>query len=252
MRKINVHRAMWMALAPIGASLVAASMAGAQTTTYVNTFDTSSSFQTIANYNPPPISARFDYGGYTPTNHHSVNWSAAEDHTGNGGGSVLLSWAFNGPTFGSESAAFTMDLFPTPGYQVTDISFALMVAPGSAEDSFGGNGYFQVFTRDASYNDNATPFAEELGNPSYGGPSTNDAGTWELINIPLSDAQTRAITLQDYDDGNPSSRNIQGNEAIYIDDLSVTYLSVPEPASLGLLGASIPALMLRRRRAKIC
>jgi hypothetical protein len=243
---------MWLALAPIAGSLMATSVADAQFTTYTNTFDNSSSFQTIANYNPPPIAVRYDYGGLGPTLTHTVAFAPSVDDTGNGGGSVKLGWTFYSTApdpanssfpDGSESAAFTFDLFPSPGYEVTNISFNLMVGVGSAEGSNESNGYFQVFTRDANYNDNATPFAENLGNPTYDG--SNDAGTWESINIPLSPAaQTRAITLQDYSNG------INGSETLYIDNLSVTYESVPEPASLGLLSLSIPALLARRRAKK--
>jgi hypothetical protein len=241
---------MWMALAPIGASLVATSIAGAQTATYTNTFDDSSSFQTSANYNPPPISMRFDYGGSSPTAHHSIAWTGAQDDTGNSGGSVDLGWAFAAAYDGGETSAFTSDIFPytttpdTPGYAVTDISFNLMVDPSSTKDIYGGYGYFQVATRDESYNWIDTGFNEELGDPSYN-PNGSDAGTWETINIPLSGINVRAITFQDYTD-DPSGRNINGPETIYIDNLSVTY-QVPEPASLGLLGLGVPALLMRRR-----
>jgi hypothetical protein len=245
MQSAKARRALCIALAPVAGSLMVASVGRAQYTTYTQTFDNSSSFEAgTANYNPPPIALRFDYGGYTPTNNHSVSFSSTEDDTGNGGGSAEMTWKFNGASDGSESAAFTMDLFPSPGYEVTDISFNLMVGSGSAEDGNEGNGYFQIFTRDANYNDNGTTFAEELGDPTYSG--SNDGGTWESINVPFSTpADVRALTFQDYNNG-----DINGNETLYLDNLSVTYQSVPEPASLGLLGIGAASLLARRRSRK--
>ena len=197
MRKNKVSHVMWMALAPVGASLMATSAAHAQFTTYTNTFDTAGSFQTTANYNPPPIAVRYDYGGIAPTATHSVAWTgirmtqapAAAQSSFHGSShrrrltpktcqplpspNSATSVAYPD---GSESAAFTFDLFPSPGFEVTNISFNLMVDPSSTPDAYGGYGYFQVFTRDANYNDNATPFAEELGNPTYGGIQMTEPG----------------------------------------------------------------------------
>lgn len=258
MRENKLRKAVSVALAPVGAALIATSMASAQTGTFTNTFDNSSSIVLVRDYNPPPESFVFDYGGSGPTAHHSVAWTGAENDGGPAGsGSVQLSWTFNGPSSGGATAAFTTDVFPyatgtQPGAMVTDISFNLMVDPSSTQDKYGGYGFFQVFTRDESYNVVSTPFSEELGNPSYGGPSTSDAGTWESINIPFSTpVPVRGITLQDYDDGSTTGRDIVGPETIYIDNMSITY-EVPEPASLGLLGVSLPALLMRRRsKAKL-
>lgn len=254
MRSRTVHRLEALSLATAGLCWLGASTASAQVygpNGFSDTFDTPSSVQlNVADYNPPPVTARYDYG--TGADTHTVAYSSTVDDTGNGGGSVKFTQFMDysgdngahGSGDGSGSVAFTMDLFPSPGAQVSDISFNLMVDPSSAPDAYGGYGYFQVFTRDSNYDDNATSFAEELGNPTYGAP---DDGTWESINIPFSGAgaQVRAITLQDFSD---AGRDMYGNVIYYIDNLNVTY--VPEPASLGLLGLTVPALLARRRKSQ--
>ena len=115
---------------------MATSMAGAQTATYTNTYDTSSSITTIGAgvYDGSSENWRFDYGGGVSTGSHSKPaWSSAQDATGNSGGSVKLSWADSEPAGGSSSAAFTTDLFAYPGNNVTAISFDLYVDPSSTE-----------------------------------------------------------------------------------------------------------------------
>ncbi|MGD0141410.1 MAG: PEP-CTERM sorting domain-containing protein [Tepidisphaeraceae bacterium] len=271
MRENRLRNAVLAALASVGTALMATSTAGAlQTTTYTNTFNaqTTNPTDTTPNvvyfgevYNPPPEDFRFDYGYGLPTSTAALAWSANHKSSGNysntavpPGGSVQLSWQFGSS---GDLAAFTTDIFPN-AVMVTGISFNLMVASGSATDSIGGNGYFQVFTRDAAYDDTVADAANgatitvsdnsgiynvddgwEVGNPAYAG---SDAGTWESVNIAFSPAvPLQAITFQDYDSG-----GINGQESLYIDPLSVTYV-VPEPASLGLLGIGVPALLMRRR-----
>jgi hypothetical protein len=243
MRKNRLRKAVLAASVPIGASLFAASMAGAQTATYTNTYDTAGSIETIpgGDFNPSTQNWRFEYGASTPTSNHSVGWTNTQDNTGNSGGSVELHWIWSASSDGSGSAAFTADTFPfantlpEPGYQVTQIKFDLMVGPGSTIDTYGGYGYFQMFARNESYGGFTGLINEEL-----------DAtiGQWQTFTVNFATpVPVRAITFQDYND---TTRDMNGPENWFIDNMSVTY-NVPEPASLGLLGLGVPALMLRRR-----
>jgi hypothetical protein len=247
MQDNRLRKAVLVALAPIGASLMVTSMAGAQTQTYTNTYDTSSSITTInaGVYDGSSENWRFDYGGPsdTPKADHSVSWTGTEDDTPAtepNGGSVNLSWVDSEPSGGSSAAAFTTDLFAYPGNNVTNISFDLMVGVGSPVDTYGGYGYFQLFTRNESYAEAGTSVAEELN---------ATPGTWQAFNVSFATpAQVRALTWQDFND---ATRDMNGTQNWYIDNLSITY-QVPEPASLGLLGMGIPALLMRRRaKAKI-
>lgn len=235
MREYRLRNAVLAALAPIGVSLGAASMANAQL--YTNTYDTSSSITSIKAgvYNGSSENWRFDYGGGISTGSHSnPAWSSAEDNDGDGGGSVKLSWTDSEPAGGSSSAAFTTDLFAT-AQSVTAISFDLFVAPSSPVDSYGGYGYFQMFNRNASYGGFNTLIGEEL---------SVTPGDWTSISATFATpVQVRALTWQDFND---PTRDMNGVQTWYIDDLSITY-QVPEPASLGLLGVGVPALLMRRR-----
>jgi hypothetical protein len=197
------------------------------------------------NFNPPPMGEAFDYGGFTPTLTYASAYASTTESTFTNtpnSGSIKLSWQFD-PADGGASAAFTFDVEPTPGLVATNLSFDLMVDPTSATDTYGGNGYFQVATRDGAYGYNDTGYAEELGNPTYSAP---DQGTWEHISIALSgaDATVRGITFQDYADGQGTGRPIDGTVAIYIDNISL----VPEPGSFVLLGLAAPGLIFAARR----
>ena len=69
-------------------------------------------------------------------------------------------------------------------------------------------------------------------------------GQWQTFTVNFATpVPVRAITFQDYND---TTRDMNGPENWFIDNMSVTY-NVPEPASLGLLGLGVPALLLRRR-----
>jgi hypothetical protein len=216
---------------------------------YLNTFDTSSSFVTGAanrTYNPPPAWFGFDYGTPTASSTASVSWSSNDYNNSLTSGSAKLNWTFNTTADGAGSAAFTMDLFGSAqNYSGGTLSFDIMVDPSSTLDAYGGYGYFQVFTRDGSYNDNATSFAEELGNPNYSSPASPGAGVWQSVSIALgngADSSIRALTFQDYTD---TGRNINGSETIYIDNVQLT--PVPEPSTIALAGLGIAGLFLTRR-----
>jgi len=220
---------------------------------YLNTFDTSSSFVTgNANrtYNPPPMWIGFDYGTPTATATASVSWSSNDYNNSPTSGSAALSWTFNSTSDGGGSAAFTADIYGSAqNYSGGTLSFDIMVDPSSTADIYGGYGYFQVFTRDGSYNDNATSFAEELGNPGYSSPASPGTGVWQYVSIPLgngADSSIRAVTFQDYTDG-ASGRDINGPETLYIDNIELTPAAVPEPSSIALVGLGVVGLFFVRR-----
>jgi hypothetical protein len=223
------------------------------------TFDTSASMTNTPSssfgYNPTTVpNFRFDNGTLTAGLHHSVSWTGAQDNTGNSGGAVQFNWTWSHTSDGDGSSAFDMDLTgagvePT----ISQLSFDIKVDASSAQDTFGGYGYFQVFTRNDSYSYDGTPNdivngvnvganGWELGNPTYGGPTDN---TWAHVVIPFSTpVSPRALVFQDYND---SGRNINGALTYYIDNVQLTPVAVPEPASLAFLGLGIPALLVRRR-----
>jgi hypothetical protein len=224
----------------------------------VSTFDNSSSFTTSSGFpaygsygldnntgGPQVPNVRFDNGDPTPTSTFSPTWSSTDFANSPSSGSLAVTWDWNEPAEGGGNMAFTMDIFNN-AETFTNLSFDIMVAPGSAVDQYGGIGYFQMVTRNQNYAYNGiSTFAEELGNPTYSSP---DEGTWEQINIPLpggppgtSNQIVRALTFQI----NGGGRTLQGQDTIFIDNV---VLSVPEPASLGMIAFAGPAMLLRRRR----
>jgi PEP-CTERM motif len=205
------------------------------------------------NFNPPPMGENFDYGGFTPsltaTTLYAPTTESTFTNTPNSG-SMELSWSYDAAD-GGAAAAYTLDLLPfssTPT-QYTNLSFDMMVGVGSTPDTYGGYGYFQVFTRDESYNDNDTGYNQELANPGYGSPASPGPGVWQHISINLSgvDAIIRGVTFQDYADGVGTGRPITGPEFLYIDNITLT-APVPEPTSLALLGLAIPGFLIAARR----
>jgi hypothetical protein len=255
-RENKLRKSILAAAVPIGASLVAASMASAQTQTLLNTIDAVAANPTdptpnvmsfgSPNFNPPAQTFRFEFGGQGPTVHHSASFTKTEDDTGNGGGSAKLSWTFAGSSDGSESSAFTSDIFPN-AEMVTAVSFDLMVDPSSTIGGFNRYGFFQVFNRDQNYGGFNTIYSENLGD------NGTAVGQWEHVSVTLSTPlPVRALTFQDFNNapgGGAAGDNINGPETIYIDDLSVTF-NVPEPISLGSMAIGAPLLLMRRRSRK--
>lgn len=221
---------------------------------YSQTFDTASSVEpNVRNFSPPPVGVAFDYGGFTPTATASVAYSTTENDTpGNpSSGSVELNWNFNASD-GGAAAAFTFDVLPysTPPTLFSSLSFDIMVGAGSTQDSYGGYGFFQVFTRDENYGLDDPGYFQELANPSYGSPSSPGAGVWQHMVVPLDGTDAiRGITFQDYADGQGTGRAITGPETLFIDDISLT--AVPEPTSVALLGLGLTGLFCFRRGRKV-
>jgi len=205
-----------------------------------NTFDNAASVQVNSpNYNPPPISSRFDYGTFTAQLTGTTAWNATHDNTGNGGGSSKLSWSWD-ISDGAGSAAFTYDLNPDGNTLYSQLDFDIMVDPQSTLGTYQGSpsdyGYFNVFNRDGSYGGFTALVGQSSGSTS---------GVWQHISAPITGSAQgiRALTFQWYNDG---FRNITGNEIMYIDNLTLT--AVPEPASFVLLGLAGMALVARRVR----
>jgi hypothetical protein len=203
-----------------------------------NTFDNAASFQANSpNYNPPPMSIRFDYGTFSAQLTANASWSNAFDNTGNGGGSAKLAWNWDYVGDGAGSSAWTMDVNPDGNTLYSQIDFDLLIGPGSASGASGDYGYFQVFNRDGNYGG----FSQIAGGVSL----TGDQGVWQHFSGPLTGSTQgiRALTFQWYND---AGRAIVGPEAIYIDNLTLT--PVPEPTSFVLLGLAGMALVARRVR----
>jgi hypothetical protein len=243
-----LKKAVLAAIVPVSGSLLGASMASGQIL-FSNTFDALASSATdptpnviwlgARNYNPPAEDFAFDYGGPTPTADHSVSFTTAEDATGNGGGSIKLSWNFSASD-GSESAAFTTDIFPS-AETVNTVSFDLMVDPSSTLGGYSRYAYFQVINRDENYGEDGSFIATNLSGPT---------GVWQQFTgtVPAG-LSVRGLTFQFYQ--NVPGDDITGPETVYIDNLVLSATPVPEPVSLGLLALGAPALMMRRRRAKV-
>ncbi|MGD0769986.1 MAG: PEP-CTERM sorting domain-containing protein [Tepidisphaeraceae bacterium] len=260
-----------LAVPAAAVSLMATSAAKAQP--YVNyfPFDTSSSVTNLQaeQYENPSggvLNTRLE-GGYTGISAYSDGWTNAANYDGDvGGGSVKQSVTFNGVLGSPGKAAFDLDMYWT-AETVYNISFYLQVAPGSADSgangasyAAGSSGYFGVATRDQNYDWTTVPdtyvtdvttsqnFGDQGGGFNFGDPGysgNSDAGDWLYINMPFPNGVSVAgLTFQDYVNNDANTR-VAGNVTWYIDDLT---LSVPEPASLGLLGLTVPALLMRRRK----
>jgi len=241
-----------MALAAIGVASVSA-----KADVVVSTFNNPASFVTsvgfpaynsygLDNSGPPQVAnMRFDYGGTTVAAGNSISWSSLDAAGNPGSGSmkvvVPMSVALNG---GNNSGGFTLDIYENGPVSFTGLTFDVMADPTSAGEAAGissGIGYFQVATRDGSYNFNSIgSIGEDLGANYTGSP----AGTWQHMSASLSgaDASVRAITFQLY--GGPG-QNDTGNEIFYLDNIVLT---VPEPSSLGVVALGIAGWFCARRQ----
>lgn len=184
-------------------------------TAFLNTFDNVNSFDNARNYNPPPMGVGYDYGNATS---HSIAWASGPTYDAGGSsasGSIELNWTWD-TNNGAGGADFTVDLFPAAiDCSGGTISFDVMIDPSSTAGDAGDYGYFQVYTRDGSYNTTATSFGEGLLTAAGG-----TTGTWAHVSTTLgANTFVRGLTFQDYTDG---TRNINGPETIYIDNLQVT------------------------------
>jgi hypothetical protein len=198
-------------------------------TNRVNTFGTSNFLSNTRNYNPPPIAISYDFGDDSAA---TVDWVAGPtyDAGGNSGsGSVQLKWAWAG---GSGKEAFTMDLFPS-GQNLAGgtLSFDIMIDPFSTAGTNNDYGYLDVISRDGSYVWNPTSLSEALLTAAGG-----TAGTWAHVSIPLGTgaaSTVRGLTFQITNDG-----DINGTQAVYIDNLQLTTPSGTTPTVYNINGVS--------------
>ena len=188
-------------------------------TNFVNTFDTSNSFENVRNYNPPPMGVAYDYGD---NNTGTVTWASGPTYDAGGSagsGSMKFSWSFAG---GSGNEAFTMDLFPSGNlYAGSTLSFDIMIDPSSTAGTNADYGFLNVASRDGSYTFNATSFGESMLTAAGG-----TVGQWAHVSIPLgtgADDVVRGVTLQISNDG-----GIAGPEVFYLDNLKIVN-STPQP-----------------------
>ncbi len=196
------------------AALAAAVLAfSANAQGYTNTFGTT--------YSP----FRYDFGNaLTPT----VAWSTNDANGSATSGSAELSWTWNWASQGAGGAAFTGDfLYPEQNLAGATVSFDIYVDPSSTAGLAGDYGYFQVNTR---YNNSTYTYGPTYLGKSLVGLSglVSAVGKWGHANFVLgAEASTlRALTFQDYND---SSRQITGNELIYIDNVKMIPLQTNVP-----------------------
>ncbi len=199
------------------------------TTNFVNTFASSSSFENIRNYNPPPMGVAYDFGD---DNTATVTWAGGPtyDAAGSAGsGSIKYSWSFAG---GSGNEAFTMDLLPSgQSFLGSTLSFDIMIDPSSTAGTNADYGYLNVVSRDGSYNWNPTSLGESMLTAAGG-----TVGQWAHVSIPLgtgADATIRGLTLQISDDG-----NITGPEVFYLDNLQIVNSTPQPPTARTIAGKS--------------
>jgi hypothetical protein len=199
------------------------------TTNFVNTFASSSSFENIRNYNPPPMGVAYDFGD---DNTATVTWAGGPtyDAAGSAGsGSMKYSWSFAG---GSGNEAFTMDLFPSgQSFLGSTLSFDIMIDPSSTAGTNADYGYLNVVARDGAYNWNPTTLGESMLTAAGG-----TVGQWAHVSIPLgtgADATIRGLTLQISNDG-----GITGPEVFYLDNLQIVNSTPQPPTARTIAGKS--------------
>jgi hypothetical protein len=157
---------------------------------------------------------RFDYGGVT----NLIVFDATEDANANpASGSLKTTFGFNGGTLGDNNkGAITIDLpAPLDGSLYVSMEMDVKVAPGSAEDLFGNNGYLKMVIRNTGSYSFDTQFEDNI----------NTNGGWRHIRAtPLTGVFTdiRAITLELF--GGPP---ITGPVTFFIDNLKFTATNPP-------------------------
>jgi len=186
---------------------------------------------------------RFDFGIAATT----WTYDATDDANGNPlSGSMRVTVPFNEATYGpsgNNKAALTTDRwYPgLDGANYSSLQFDIRIDPDSAPDAFGLNGYFTMAIRNTDNYNYINQFGDNVG-VSW---KTTMANGWRHVSVPLTGPydHIRALTFQLYGD---HVQDITGNVYLNIDNILFT--SVPEPATLALLGLGALGLAVRRRR----
>ncbi len=151
---------------------------------------------------------RFDFG---PAG--AISYDATEGSPGNATGAARLDMTF---VSGSPSGnAFTGDVFfpeiDLSGYDT--LEFDVLVAPGSAVDGSGNNGFLEFVTRETGGYNFVSVFGTNLA-PAAG---------WQTFSVPTSAMlATRAFTLQLFGEA-------AGDVTLFLDNIRLT--AIPEPST---------------------
>ena len=185
------------------------------------TFIPSSSFDN----NPTVPNFRFNYGSANSS--AAFQWTSQDANDNPNSGSIEASLTLNENLDGGASkGAFAIDVAGGNGLSASELSFDLMIAPGSAIDQYGGYGDLGIATLTSGWStfnsvwDGPSPETNYEFGPYWGVPYT--AGTWYHFDIPLSGSAAtniNAINIQDYDGG---SKIINGTINFFIDNLRLT------------------------------
>jgi hypothetical protein len=202
---------------------LAAAVPAAQAQVVLNRFDNASE---VSQW-------RFDFGSVT----HTEAFDPAVDANGNAAsGSMRVTLTFNSTLAGNNKGAYTRDIFPgLNGAAFTGLTMDVLVAPSSALDAFGNNGFFSLVVRNTGNYDYNQQF----------GDNVRSGDGWRHINVsPLMNAvnDIRGVTWQLY--GGPS-QNINGTVTLWIDN--VVFTAVPEPSALALSALAVPGWLAYRR-----
>jgi hypothetical protein len=106
-----------------------------------------------------------------------------------------------------------------------------MIDPSSTAGTNNDYGYLDVISRDGAYGWNPTSLSEALLTAAGG-----TAGTWAHVSIPLGTgaaSTVRGLTFQISNDG-----DINGTQAVYIDNLQLTSPSGTTPTVYNINGVS--------------